>query len=93
MKDPYKVIKNPVITEKGTAQSEGLSKYFFNVDENANKFDIKNAVETLFKVKVIKVNKMRVPGKKKRVRQKQGMTSEWIKAVVTLKEGDKIEFV
>ncbi|MDD5645132.1 MAG: 50S ribosomal protein L23 [bacterium] len=92
MKDPYKIIKNPVITEKGSAQGE-QGKYYFSVEKTANKFEIKQAVEKMFKVKVVGVNKMKVRGKQKRVRYKQGLTSDWVKAIVTLKEGDKIEFV
>ncbi len=92
MRDLYKIIKSPVITEKGSAQGE-KGKYYFRVDKTANKLEIKQAVEKMFKVKVTDVNKMKVHGKKKRVRYKQGLTSDWVKAIVTLKEGDKIEFV
>lgn len=90
MKNSRDILIKPVVTEKST----GLlaeNKYTFIVDLNANKTEIKKAVEDIFKVKVEKVNTMRVKGKLKRVRQFVGRTSERKKAIVTLKEGDKIE--
>jgi len=68
-----------------------LNKYVFWVGNKANKISIKKAVENIYKVKVSEVNTLVVPGKAKRVRFAQGMTPEWKKAVVTLKEGDKID--
>lgn len=92
MKDPYQVVKTVRITEKGTALSESLNQYQIVVDRNANKLDIKHAVERLFKVKVVNVNTMRVRGKARRERTAQfGRTPAWKKALVTLKSGDKIE--
>ena len=90
MKTCYDVIKTIIRTEKGTVL-EGDRKYLFQVAFNANKVEIKNAVEEIYKVKVSSVNTTIVPGKKKRVRQELGTTSEWKKAVVTLKDGNKIE--
>ena len=87
----YDVIREPLITEKGTNQ-EKARKYFFHVRRDANKHQIREAVEQLFNVKVEKVNTMVIGGKWKRVRFQPGMTSDWKKAVVTLKEGQKIEF-
>lgn len=90
MKNSRDILIKPVVTEKST----GLlaeNKYTFIVDLNANKTEIKKAVEDIFKVKVEKVNTMRVKGKLKRVRQFVGRTPERKKAIVTLKEGDKIE--
>ena len=66
-------------------------KYFFSVAGVANKIQIKKAVEDIYKVKVADVNTQRVPGKLKRVRQQVGKTPEWKKAIVTLKDGHKIE--
>jgi len=86
----YEVLRRPVITEKNTAL-RAQNKYAFEVASGANKHQIKEAVETAFKVKVTAVNVMIVPGKMRRFGRRQGMTSEWKKAVVTLKEGDKIE--
>jgi large subunit ribosomal protein L23 len=92
MKDPYKVVKTVRVTEKGTAQSATLNRYQVVVEKNANKLDIKHAVEKLFKVKVTGVNTMHVRGKARRERTLQfGRTPAWKKAIVTLKEGDKIE--
>ena len=87
----YDVIREPLITEKGTKQ-EKAQKYFFHVHKNANKHEIREAVERIFNVKVEKVNTMVIGGKWKRVRFRPGMTSDWKKAIVTLKEGQKIEF-
>ncbi len=89
--DPYRIIKKPVISEKATILSERQNKYVFNVATDANKIQIKSAVEELFKVTVVKVRTMRVSGKKKRVRIQVGQTPDWKKAIVTLKEGDRIE--
>lgn len=93
MKDPYSVLLGPVVTEKGTDQINRLNKYPFRVHVDANKNDIKYAVEQIFKVKVAKVHTMNRIGKKKRVRFVQGRTAAWKKAVVTLKQGDKIEMI
>ena len=92
MKDPYAVIKTVRVTEKGTALSEKNNQYQLVVDRRANKVDIKHAVEKAFKVKVLRVNTMHVRGKPRRERTIQfGRTPAWKKALVTLKEGDKIE--
>lgn len=90
MKDIYSIIKAPVITEKSTVKAaEG--KAIFWVDLDANKSDIKEAVEKIFNVKVLDVNTQRVPGKMKRMGKFVGQKSTRKKAYVTLKEGDKIE--
>ena len=87
---PYEVLRRPLITEKaGILQSEG--KYAFEVAREANKHQIKEAVEKAFKVKVTGVNIMNVPGKRRRVARQQVTTQSWKKALVTLKPGDKIE--
>lgn len=90
MRDPRYVLKKPIITEK-SMDLQADNKYTFSVDPNANKLEIKHAVEFMFKVKVLNVNTMRVKGKNKRVGRFQGKTNDWKKAVVTLKPGDKIE--
>ena len=85
----YEVLRRPLITEKNTAlQAE--NKYAFEVAGEANKHQIKQAVEKAFKVKVTAVNVMTVPGKTRRVGRRQVLTQSWKKAVVTLKPGDKI---
>ena len=86
----YDIIKTLVRTEKGTFL-EPERKYLFQVAKNSNKIEIKKAVEEIYKVKVQDVNTSIVRGKLKRVRQEQGTTTPWKKAIVTLKEGQKIE--
>ena len=90
MKTAYDVIKTLVRTEKGTA-IEPLRKYLFQVDNKANKTEIKRAIEAIYNVHVQDVNTSTVRGKLKTVRREKGITSSWKKAVVTLKEGQKIE--
>ncbi|OAT81196.1 50S ribosomal protein L23 [Desulfotomaculum copahuensis] len=90
MKNPRDILRRPVVTEKSMAlQAE--NKYTFIVDPGANKVEIKKAVEDLFKVKVEKVHTLRVKGKLKRVRNVWGRRPDVKKAIVTLKEGNKIE--
>lgn len=92
MKSPYDIIKRPLVTEKSTDLKAKENKYTFCVDIFANKVQIAKALEEIFKVKVLKVNTMKVRGKKKRVGVHQGRTPDWKKAIVTLKPGDSIEF-
>ena len=88
----FEIIKTVRLTEKGTRQSESFNQYTVVADLHANKTQIRQAVQELFKVKVIKVNTLNVRGKDRRQRTAQaGKTSDWKKAIVTLKEGDKIE--
>ena len=90
MKNPRDILKKPVITEKSISLVQG-NKYTFIIALTANKVEVKKAVEELFKVKVKKVNTVRVKGKAKRVRNIVGRTPEIKKAIVTLREGDRIE--
>jgi large subunit ribosomal protein L23 len=90
MKTPYDTALSLLRTEKGTDLLP-LNKYIFLVDMKANKFQIKKAIEQIYKVKIIKINTAVVSGKTKRVRYQAGKTADWKKAIVTLKEGDKIE--
>jgi len=85
------VLRRPIITEKSTALQE-RGKYTFEVLPDANKQQIKQAVELAFKVEVDKVNVMTMPAKWRGPGRRRGRTSPWKKAVVTLKPGDKIEF-
>ncbi len=87
----YEVLRRPLITEKNTALQE-KSKYVFEVALDSNKPMIKEAVEKAFKVTVMQVNVLNVRGKKKRFGGRVITTSPWKKAIVTLKEGDKIQF-
>ena len=87
----YEVLRRPVITEKNTIlQAHG--KYAFEVADEANKHQIKQAVEKAFNVAVTGVNVMTVPGKKRRLRGREVLIPSWKKAMVTLKLGDKIQF-
>ncbi|OHE79300.1 MAG: 50S ribosomal protein L23 [Verrucomicrobia bacterium GWF2_62_7] len=91
MRDPHQIIKTLRVTEKGSAQSAQSNQYTLEVASVANKIEIKQAIEKLFKVKVLKVNTLTVHGKIKRMRASVGKQSDWKKAIVTLKAGDKIE--
>ncbi len=92
MKEPQIIIIRPLITEKTTQQKDDNHQYVFEVHRDANKIEIKSAVEQLFKVKVLKVRTINVLGKIKRLGRKYGKRPDWKKAIVTLKEGDRIEF-
>ncbi len=91
MKDARQIVMRPIISEKSYAMIEH-NRYTFEVDKEASKPQIAAAVEDIFNVTVISVNTMRVNGKPRRVRYSKGLTRVWKKAVVTLKEGDSIEF-
>jgi large subunit ribosomal protein L23 len=87
----FEVIKTVRLTEKGTRQGEKLNQYTIVADPRANKTQIRQAVQELFKVKVTKVNTLNVRGKFRRQRTLQaGQAPNWKKAIVTLKDGDKI---
>jgi len=88
----YDVVKAILRSEKGTSL-EKEHKYLFRVATAATKVDVKRAVEEIYKVKVDSVNTTNVPGKLKRVRSRAGYTTGWKKAIVSLKEGQKIEGV
>ncbi len=86
----YEVLRRPLITEKN-AMLQTQGKYAFEIAREANKPQIKQAVEKAFKVKVLAVNVMTVPAKTRRVGRRQVLTPPWKKAIVTLAPGDKIE--
>ncbi len=86
----YELIRSPVITEKATLLSE-FNQVTFRVPVDADKFEIKAAVEELFKVKVASVNTLRQKGKTKRFRGRVGRRAETKKAIVTLAEGQSID--
>jgi len=88
---PYEVVRRPLITEKATLMKDH-NRYAFEVVKKANKRQIKEAVELSFKVNVVKVRVMNVPGKMRRIGRRYVMTPSWKKAVVTLEPGQKIEF-
>ena len=91
MKEPQQIILAPLVTEKGTLLLEKANQVLFRVRPDANKIEVKHAIETLFKVKVEKVRMNRYLGKMRRVGRNMGRLPQWKKAYVTLKEGDKIE--
>ncbi len=92
MRNLYDVIKRPVISEKSTALQEVGNRYVFEVATQANKHEIKDAVQNLFSVKVENVRTMTVHGKVKRVGRSETKRSNWKKAIVTLQSGQKIDF-
>jgi len=94
MKDIFQVIKTIQLSEKATLLTELNNEYVFKVDRRANKLEIKEAVQKLFKKTVVGVRTANYQGKKKRERRADyGRTAHWKKAFVRLKEGDKIEIV
>ena len=86
------VIRRPLITEKATRVKDEANAVAFEVDRRATKKQVHDAVERIFKVKVIDVRTMNIPGKPKRRGLVVGRRPGWKKAIVTLKSGDKIEF-
>ncbi|MBN1916507.1 MAG: 50S ribosomal protein L23 [Verrucomicrobia bacterium] len=92
-RDEYTIVRAPLLSEKGSDLGESQNQYFFRVAVDANKIEIKRAVERLYKVKVAGVNTMRMSGKRKQLRRKVGRKPDWKKAIVTLKQGHSIEFV
>ena len=85
------IIKAPVVTEKSTKLNQDEQKYVFKVDPRANKYEIKNAIENIFKVKVVGVSTLNAKTKKKRVGRYSGLTNRYKKAIVTLADGETIE--
>ena len=92
MKNLYAIIRRPIITEKGTLQKEQGNMVTFEVHPDANKKEIKAAVETIFKVHVLRVRTQNQLGKLKRVGRNIGKRPDWKKAIVTLRAEDHIEF-
>ncbi|MBI5709321.1 MAG: 50S ribosomal protein L23 [Candidatus Eisenbacteria bacterium] len=91
MRDPRTVVRRALITEKGTALRESRNQYHFEVARDANKIEIKRAVETIFSVKVGSVRTQQLRGKVKRQGRYVGKRSDWKKAIVTLEPDQKIE--
>jgi len=91
-KNRIKIIE-PILTEKLSDLQEKENKYGFVVDKNANKIEIKKAVEDKFEVKVEKVTTMNMKGKLKKLGRFEGKRASWKKAIVTLAENDKIDFI
>jgi large subunit ribosomal protein L23 len=94
MSEVYDQIETILLTEKATLLSDKLNKYVFRVRPSANKIQIKRAIETIFKKKVVDVNTANFAGKKKRERRADfGRRANWKKAIVTLKAGEKLDIV
>lgn len=97
MKDPRDIIIQPVLTEKALRLKDSRNQYIFNVATDANKIEIRSAIEKRFSVKVQSIRTENVkPKPRQRFTQGgrvQGYTSRWKKAIVTLKEGDKLDFL
>lgn len=93
MKSIYAVVKRPLFTEKGAMLKEGQNKVLVEVNVAANKLDIKRAVEEIFKVKVEKVATINTTGKWKRQGKSIGKRSDRKKAIITLKKGEKLDFI
>ena len=91
--DPYSIIREPMLTEKCHDLKEKYNQVAFRVERKANKVQVKEAVEKIFKVKVKRVNVMRMNGKKKRLGRHTGKRADWKKAVVTLMPGESIEII
>ena len=94
MNEPFDIIETASLTEKATLLSEKHNKYVFRVRPGANKIEIKKAIEKLFQKRVLDVNTCNYAGKKKRERRADfGRKPHWKKAIVTLREGEKIDLV
>jgi len=91
MKTAREIVLRPLITEKGNQLKMASNQYLFQVDREANKIQIKEAVEEIWNVRVTAVRTIRIPGKKKRMGRFEGRRPDWKKAVVTLKQGETIE--
>ena len=91
MNNLYSIIKFPSVTEKNTALRSSQNKYVFSVEPKATKVQIRTAIETLFKVKVLSVNTIVVKGKLKRMGRAAGYRSDWKKAIVRLEKGQTID--
>jgi len=91
MKAAHHLIKGPLITEKTHTLKEAGNKITLKVALDANKIEIRKAVEEIFKVKVLKVNTIRMKGKKKRLGRTEGVRPDWKKAIVTLAPGEKLK--
>lgn len=90
-RQPYDIIRRPLVTEKSTDLREEADQIVFEVARDANKIEIKQAVEALFKVKVKKVRTIKVRGKNRRLGLSTGKKPDWKKAIVKLRPGDTIQ--
>jgi large subunit ribosomal protein L23 len=93
MKNLYTVMKKPLFTEKGSNLKETENKILIEVSRDANKIDIKRAIEEIFKVKVEKVSTISTRGKWKKFGRSIGKRPDRKKAIITLKKGEKLDFI
>ena len=89
--DPWQVIRRPHVSEKSHDSVQALNTYSLEVDSRATKVDVREAVERIWKVKVLSVRSINVGGKKKRMGRRMGVGPDWKKAIVRLAEGQAIE--
>jgi len=92
-RNDYQILIRPLVTEKNMQLHESENKIFFEVAPDANRIEIKQAVEKVFKVKVEKVNVLNQNGKQVRFKMRMGKRKDWKKAIVTLKEGQKVDYL
>jgi large subunit ribosomal protein L23 len=92
MLEEYKIVRRPIVTEKGSTLKEENNQLIFEVALAANKSEIKKAVEKLFKVTVLSVRTQNRLGKRKRLGKSVGRRKHWKKAIVTLKEGNRVDY-
>jgi large subunit ribosomal protein L23 len=92
MLDEYRIIRRPIVTEKGSTLKDDNNQIIFEVNLSSNKSEIKKAVEKLFKVTVLSVRTQNRLGKHKRLGRSSGRRKNWKKAIVTLKQGDRVDF-
>ncbi len=90
--DYYRILEKPLITEKSTMMQEQGNRVMFQVKRSANKMQIKDAVQSIFNVTVLHVNTINVKPRSRRMGRHVGLTKAWKKAIVLLKEGDRIDF-
>ncbi|MEM9827304.1 MAG: 50S ribosomal protein L23 [Planctomycetota bacterium] len=90
--EPHQILLRPLVTEKGVHRATRNNQYAFEIHPDATKTDVRAAVESLFDVKVVKVRTQTRKGKIRRYRYKYGRTSDWKKAIIQLREEDKIDF-
>jgi large subunit ribosomal protein L23 len=90
--EAHQILIRPIITERATVLTERFNQFVFQVEKKANKYQIRNAVETVYGVKVKKVATMVVPGKTKRRGATSGKRPNWKKAIITLQQGENIDF-
>ncbi len=90
--DYYRILEKPLVTEKSTMMQEQGNRVMFQVKRSANKMQIKEAVQSIFNVTVLGVNTINVKPRSRRMGRHVGLTKAWKKAIVLLKEGDRIDF-